>query len=123
MATKKGDKARQGESTCPLGKVDRPPNKGKQEAVKGESRGEKGRQDPQEADTIRQRERRREERRETRKETRRETRGDKTLGKAGTPANGEIGDTRGHKGRERDTRGDKRTQGETRPSRRRTHPN
>ena len=43
MATKKGDKARQGESTCPLGKADTPSNKGKQEELKGESRGE-GRQ-------------------------------------------------------------------------------
>ena len=81
MATKKGDKARQGESTCPLGKANTPSNKGKQEELKTESRGEKGRQDPQEADTIQQRETRR----ETRRETTREARGDKTLGKAGTP--------------------------------------
>ena len=94
MATKEGDKARQGESTCPLGKVDTPSNKGKQEAVnkKGNKKGDTRRQG--------------------------ETRGDKTLGKADTPSNGEMGDTRGHK----DTRGDKRTQGETRPTGRRTHP-
>ena len=58
-------------------KVDTPSKKGKQEAVKGESRGENGRQDPQEADTIQQR--------GTRRETRRETRGD----------NGRQAETRG----------------------------
>ena len=134
LATKKGDKARQGESTCPLGKADTPANKGKQEAVKGESTGEKRSQDSQEADTIQQRETRR----ETRRETKRETRGDKTLGKAGTPSNGEIGDTRGDKGTQGETRGHKGRQdpreggrtpankgklGETRPSgRRMQHP-
>ena len=67
-------------------KVDTPSKKGKQEAVKGESRGENGRQDPQEADTIQQR--------GTRRETRRETRGD----------NGRQAETRGDNERHVETR-------------------